>query len=87
MYTNPFIKGRMTRDQFFNIYRRINFDTNTLFSTLRKIFAVNWFPYQNIAIDETIFLFKGNYCYRQKVPNKPHSTGNLSSIKINNKRN
>jgi hypothetical protein len=75
IYTNVFIKEKMIKDDFFYIYKHINFDVDEIFEKFQNIFTMNWFSYQNIAIDETIFLFKGNYKYRQKIPNKPHNTG------------
>lgn len=75
LFSCPWIRKRMSREEFYNYHRWFHGDVDLVESKLNNYFFICWAPKQNIAIDESIILFKGRFGGRQHIPTKPDSTG------------
>ncbi len=65
----------MSRDRFLQIYRGIHPDGDELFQHFCEVNKKYWQSGKEVSIDETLYPFKGRTKYRQRVTNKPYSTG------------
>ena len=53
----------MSRNSFWCCNKIIHCDITTTIKLLNETFQKYWYPYQHIAIDESIIGFKGNYTF------------------------
>lgn len=89
LLTTPIFKQIMSRDRYLLLLRMLHFaDNNTepdpedkiwkirkIVNHLQTKFSDNFYPYQNICIDESLLLFKGRVFFKQYIPSKRHRFG------------
>jgi hypothetical protein len=75
IFGNNFISKRMGRDRWKQIHACFSADLEWLHAHLLDQFKKWWIPKEQVAVDETLVLFKGKYKYRQHIKGKPNATG------------
>lgn len=75
LFGNYFIQHVMSKNKWETIHSSLHGAVKEILVMLNRNFKSHWVPFQNIAVDETLFAFKGKYSARQHVPLKPNSTG------------
>lgn len=75
IYGNLFITSRMSRNRFMEIRRFIKFNLDEIRKETIQKFQAHWILFSEIAVDETLLLFKGRFRFKQHIRGKPNSTG------------
>jgi len=88
LISTPIFSKFMSRDRYKAILRYLHFNENEATDTgnrehkikpvidqLNEIFSRTLVPFQNLAIDESLVLFKGRLSVKQYIPNKRHRFG------------
>jgi hypothetical protein len=75
IYGNSFISSRMSRNRFLEIRRFFGFDLDYIRSETITNFQKYYLPFPQLAVDETLLLFKGRFKHKQHIKGKPNSTG------------
>lgn len=75
IYGNNFISSRMARDRWLEIRKHLGFNLDSIREKTIQNFRAHWIPFPEIAVDETLLLFKGRFRHKQHIRGKPHSTG------------
>ena len=91
LLSTPIFSKVMSRNRFALILRSLHFCDNlkgylesvtskikkieSVYECLRKSFRESFYPYQNVVIDESLVLWRGNLSFRQYIPSKRHRFG------------
>ena len=91
LLSTPIFSKVMSRNRFALILRSLHFCDNlkgylesvtsklkkieSVYDCLRKSFRESFYPYQNVVIDESLVLWRGNLSFRQYIPSKRHQFG------------
>ena len=78
IYGNLFISSRMSRNRFMEIRRFIRFNLDEIRKETIQNFQAHWILFSEIAVNETLLLFKGRFRFKQHIRGKPSS----SDIKV-----
>ena len=65
----------MSRNRWEEIRRFCSFDLDFIRTATIKKFQDMYIPFPEIAVDETLLLFKGRFKHKQHIKGKPTSTG------------
>ncbi|CAH2008632.1 unnamed protein product [Acanthoscelides obtectus] len=81
-------RQKMSRDRYFQIRRYLHFCNNEevplndrlykidqVMQKLRRNFQNNFYPFENLVIDESMVLFKGRLAFKQYIKTKRHRFG------------
>lgn len=84
----PFFRQVMSRDRYLAILSTLHFCNNNnvdkndrlfkiriIVDHFRKMFREGMYPFENVALDESLILFKGRLSFRQYIPSKRHRFG------------
>ncbi|KAJ8932841.1 hypothetical protein NQ314_014400 [Rhamnusium bicolor] len=84
----PMFHQVISRDRYLSLLSKMHFCDNTnvnandrlfkirlVIDHFRNVFKTGMCPFQNIAIDESLVLFKGRISFRQYIPSKRHRFG------------
>lgn len=70
-----FIQQLISKSDWWKVNTWITYPVEIVMAWLNKNFQNYWSPFQHVAIDEILLLFKGRFKGRQHIRGKPHSTG------------
>jgi len=75
IFGSDFIQKLISRETWSKVNKIISFPIDLFLFRLNENFQKSWIPYQHVAIDEILVLFKGRFSGRQHIRGKPNSTG------------
>ncbi|CAH2005722.1 unnamed protein product [Acanthoscelides obtectus] len=85
---SPAFSKHMSRDRYFQLQRYLHFSNNEIappgnrlfkvenvLNILKENFQSQFYPFQNLVIDESMILFKGRLSFKQYIKTKKHRFG------------
>lgn len=90
LLSTPIFGQIFSRDRYLSILRNLHFANNNsedivkqdklwkirmILSHLQTVYKNEFYPFQNLCIDESLMLFKGRLSFKQFIPSKRHRFG------------